>query len=335
MSCAPQHGGTPPFGESLAVAIKARFVVHEPMQSRSFNDVHPAGQQPSPLMQAVTGTPPPHVPFKHVVLVWQALVDLHGAPLFPATGMHDFETSSHWPISHAFACGGQAMGEPSHVPFVHVSLTVQNLPSLHVAPSFAGAFTQPLTGSHLPTLHMSFSTEQSTGVPVHTPSWQVAAVEHLSGVHGCPSFAGVVLHAPPTQAAVPHALCEAGQSVAVRHATQAPIPSHTLPPALEHGVPASRPAAPQHPFVQVFTVQSSTEAGQSEGLVHARAAPHTPPVPPELVPLAVPLPPSPVRGPPLPLVAPQPGVRASVEPTIARTRTTPCPGTKKGRMKLY
>jgi hypothetical protein len=240
------------------------------------------------------------------------------------------------------------MGVPAHVPFVHVSFVVQYLPSLQVAPSFAGDFTQPWRGSHLPTLQRSFSAEQLMGEPVQAPSWHVVAVEHLSvGVHGSPSFANAVPHAPPTHVAVTQLFCEAGQSLGTRHATQLPFPSHTFPPPLEHGVPCRRLAVPQHPFVQVLTEQVSAGAGQSAGLVHTGAPTQKPPVPPLLVPLAVPLlvplavplavplpvpvplavPPSVLppsrttKGPPV--VAPHPGARASAEQETPSTKTTP------------
>jgi hypothetical protein len=106
-------------------------------------------------------------------------------------------------IWQVFADGPQVIGMPEQIPFVHVSLVVQYLPSLQELPSFAGVFTQPWMGSHLPTLQESFKDAQLTGVPVQAPSWHVVDVEHLSGgVHGSPSFAGVMLHTPALHVAV-------------------------------------------------------------------------------------------------------------------------------------
>jgi hypothetical protein len=140
-------------------------------------------------MHAVTAMPPPQVPLKHVVLVRHALPELQGAPLFPGALTHAMETSLHWFTSQGFAGAGHAMGVPAHVPFKHWSLVVQYLPSLHAPELFVGDFTQPIVGSHLPTLQVSSRAEQLTAVPpVHAPARHVPPIVH-SAVHDCPSLA--------------------------------------------------------------------------------------------------------------------------------------------------
>jgi hypothetical protein len=196
MNSGPCVGSVPP-PESLATALNARFVVHDPpAQSVSFIALQVKGQQPSPLTHAAIMVPPPQMPLVHVVCTRHALPDLHAAPLFAVTPTQAPSIGSlHSLTWHAFMGARQVTGVPAHVPFVQTSLEVQYFPSLQMPPLFVGLFTQPSVGSHLPTLHVSLTLEQSTGAPVQAPVWHVPAVWHLSdGMHDSPSLAGTEPH---------------------------------------------------------------------------------------------------------------------------------------------
>lgn len=123
------------------------------------------------------------------------------------------------------------------------------------------------------------STRQATQLP-----WSLQSFPPLSE-HCVLEATFDVPQALFVQVFVRHAVVCAGQSEAIMHSTQVPLPSHTSPPLLPHFVPATTLAVPQHAWaVQVFFTQSLAAAGQSVSTVHCMApleqAPPVPPVPP-------------------------------------------------------
>src|SRR2546422_9370 len=96
--------------------------------------------------------------------------------------------------------------EPVQVPFSHVSVCVQALPSLQVVPlGAAGLEHCPVDVLHVPaTWHWS-ETVQVTGLlPVHTPLWQVSVcVQALPSLHAVPLVLGGVEHTPVLVLQVP------------------------------------------------------------------------------------------------------------------------------------
>jgi hypothetical protein len=84
---------------------------------------------------------------------------------------------------------------PVQVPDWHVSVCVQGLPSLHVAPSdFAGFEHTPVVVLQLPAVwHWSLAVHVTELPPVHVPAWQVSVWVHaLPSLHDVPSdFAGL------------------------------------------------------------------------------------------------------------------------------------------------
>jgi hypothetical protein len=75
---------------------------------------------------------------------------------------------------------------PVHVPFWHVSVCVQALPSSHVVPSVFGvAVHVPVLGLHVPTLQSPPNLLQSIGVPFAQVF--VAALHFSAPLHALPS----------------------------------------------------------------------------------------------------------------------------------------------------
>jgi hypothetical protein len=97
---------------------------------------------------------------------------------------------------------------PTHAPLSHVSVFVQELPSLHAEPlAFAGFEHAPVAESHAPaTWHWSEAVHTTGFDPTHAPLWHESLLVHaLPSLHVEPfgfdglehvPFAG--LHAPAT-----------------------------------------------------------------------------------------------------------------------------------------
>src|SRR5882724_11704406 len=123
-----------------------------------------------------TGDAPVHVPAWQVSTCVQASPSLHTAPSglagfehTPVDGLH-VPTSWHWSV--ALQTTGLA---PVQTPAWQVSVWVQALPSLHVAPSALSGFEhKPVLGLHVPALWHWSAAVQTTGlVPLQVPDWQV------------------------------------------------------------------------------------------------------------------------------------------------------------------
>ena len=84
-------------------------------------------------------------------------------------------------------------------------------------------------------------------------------------------LAFVVPQALPVHVLVLHSVVCAAQSFGMLHATQLPLPSHTLP-FVEQVAPRLLSAVPQHPTLQVGATQSGVVAVQSVGVLHDMAA---------------------------------------------------------------
>jgi hypothetical protein len=143
----------------------------------------------------------------------------------------------------------QTTFEPAvHVPFWHVSLSVQALPSLHGAPfALFGLEQMPVPGSHTPASWHWSSAEQTTGLdPIHVPLWQVS----------------VCVQALPSLQEVPFDLFGFEQTpVVVSHV-----------PALWHwssGVQTTGVPAEHEPFWQVFPVVQALLSLQDTPLAFA------------------------------------------------------------------
>jgi len=108
---------------------------------------------------------------------------------------------------------------PVQVPFWHVSVVVQALPSLQEVPLPTGGWLEhaPLAGLHVPAAwHWSMG-GQVTGAPlVQTPFWHVSgAVQRLPSVQAVPlgavPFAGQVSELPVQVSAESHGPADARQ----------------------------------------------------------------------------------------------------------------------------
>jgi hypothetical protein len=118
------------------------------------------------------------------------------------TTSHESVARLHTPAVHALPDGSHVRGVPTHWPAMHVSLTVQNLPSSHFFPSRAGsALHCPVRGLHTPTVHCVSRALHDTVVSTHElRSASHDATEHeripkgLGHVRGIPSPHAPALH---------------------------------------------------------------------------------------------------------------------------------------------
>jgi hypothetical protein len=126
--------------------------------------------------------------------------------------------STHVSSSHGKPVAGHGLGTPTHMPFMHDSLTVQNWFVLHIVPLSLGVFTQPIVMSHVPVLHTSVRKLQLViCMPTQLPPSQTPVEKHVLfiGVHAPPLFPGTPLqlfdgssHMPTLHASTPgHILC--------------------------------------------------------------------------------------------------------------------------------
>src|SRR5881409_243065 len=96
--------------------------------------------------------------------------------------------------------------EPVQVPFSHVSVCVQALPSVQVVPFVVGVLEHtPVVVLQVPTSWHWSEAVQTTGLlPVHTPLWQVSVCgQALQSVHPVPFVLGVLEHTPVVVLQVP------------------------------------------------------------------------------------------------------------------------------------
>ena len=100
----------------------------------------------------VTGLEPVHVPDWQVSVWVQAFPSLQIVPLGRGEASHASEVSLQTPMLHALVCAEQSRAGPAvQVPLWHVSLTVQNRPSLQVVPFGAVGLEQaPVPGLQVP-----------------------------------------------------------------------------------------------------------------------------------------------------------------------------------------
>jgi hypothetical protein len=85
-----------------------------------------------------------------------------------------------------------------HDPFRHVSVCVQEFPSLHARPSAAAGFEQfPVTASQIPDAWHWSNGRHATGAPSQSPPWHASFVVHRSpSLQDEPSGSGTAVHAP-------------------------------------------------------------------------------------------------------------------------------------------
>jgi hypothetical protein len=171
---------------------------------------HPIVMSHVPVLHAsvkkvqFVGVVPMHWPLAQKPLEKHMLfTGVHIAPSLPGMLLQLFDGSSHMPTLHE-STPGHIFGVPMHVPIVHVSFSVQYIPSSHMPPSFAGDFTQMLF-KHAPMLQESANAAQSvpwrqaTGPSGGPPSFVIPPLppkpppEPL--VDGCPP--GPVVVTPP------------------------------------------------------------------------------------------------------------------------------------------
>src|SRR5437667_457735 len=93
-----------------------------------------------------------------------------------------------------------------------------------------------------------------------TSCWQSPAVWAAVGV---PCGAKLTPHAPFVQTRTAQSLSLPGQSAPVRHDTQWPAPSHSVPPESPQLVRAGEGGFDGTPFVQTSSVQASPSTGRS------------------------------------------------------------------------
>ncbi len=147
------------------------------------------------------------------------------------------------------------------------------------APSLAMFTHVPL--QQLSPLVQSASALHCTQLPLPSQSWPPPSV------HAVPSFALPVRHWPPVHVTVWHFVVGDVQSLCLMHATQSPLPSQNDPFPVEQTCPAPRSVRVQHPLSQVRLMQSLEGFVQSETPLQVCVHVVMPPVPPEVLALAV------------------------------------------------
>jgi hypothetical protein len=207
------------------------------------------------LAVQTTGLLPVHVPLWQVSLCVQALPSLQVAPSgafrFEHAPVRGLQVPATWHWSLAVQTTGLL---PVHAPLWQVSLCVQALPSLQVAPlALAGLEHAPLAASQVPTSwHWSLAVQTTGLVPVHVPFWQVSVcVQALPSLQLAPSGAFGFEHRPVVGSQVPtlwHTSCAVQVTGGVVW-VQVPLwqvlmPLHLLPSSqsvsLEHWLTAPR-----------------------------------------------------------------------------------------------
>ena len=151
----------------------------------------------------MTGLVPVQVPDWHVSVCVHELPSVQPVPSFaagfeqtPVPGLH-VPATWHW--SSAVQVTGFA---PVQIPAWQVSVWVQELPSVHDVPLFAGGFEHtPVLGLHVPaTWHWSSAvqvTPAQRSVPAQTPAVQTSLVVlALPSSHVVPSDAFGFEHTP-------------------------------------------------------------------------------------------------------------------------------------------
>ncbi len=237
-----------------------------------------------------------------------------------------------WPVKQVWPSpshSGPPQSTPVSWPFCTPSLQVageqvwvgphtwstQSVSTRHFFPSAQPAHTPPPQStsvslpSWLPSAH-----DATTQAPAPSQS-----VPPLS-VQGVPLGASLATQALLVQVLVAQTVVDTGQSLGARQATQAPLPSQTLPPSSLHAEPAPAFAVPQHPPTsQVSLAHSVVGAAQSLGLTQGRLPSQevdVPPVPPAL-PLEL------AAGPPLPVAVTAPPVLDVVVPSTVTVGAQP------------
>jgi hypothetical protein len=125
-------------------------------------------------------------------------------------------------------------------------------------------------GTHAPAMQTRPPLQLTGSPPTQEPATQVSVwVQASPSSQEVAAGAGAVPHLPWVQAGTRHGPTPPPQSVAARHATQAPRPSHRVPPT-EHALPA--PAGS-------WTGRSSTQTSSVHGLPSSTGTHAAPPVP--------------------------------------------------------
>src|SRR5207302_797941 len=155
----------------------------------------------------VTGFVPVHAPAWHLSVWVHASPSLHVVP-FAAAGLeHCPVLVSHVPTVWHWSDAVQATGfEPAHVPFVHESVCVHALPSLHDVPFGAAGFEHcPVLVLHVPDVwHWSDAAHVTGLAPVHVPAWHVSLCVHaLPSLHAAPSAFVGLEHCPVLESQLP------------------------------------------------------------------------------------------------------------------------------------
>jgi hypothetical protein len=146
--------------------------------------------------------------------------------------------AAHVPPPQSVSVSLPSLTPSMHDDGTHLPLPSQALPpwSLHTVPLTA-SFAPQAFAVHVAVTHVVPRDGQSPGA-LQPTQWPLASqTEPPSSAHEAPTAAFFAPHTFPRQVAIKHLVMSAGQSVAVRHATQLPLPSQTAPPPAMHAVP--------------------------------------------------------------------------------------------------
>jgi hypothetical protein len=146
--------------------------------------------------EQVTALPPTQAPAWHVSVWVQAFPSLQVAPFVLAGFEHVPVAGLQVPTSWHWSCAVQVTGAPPvQTPVWQVSVWVQALPSLQVAPLAFAGLLQPVVGLQVPAVwHWSEAVQVTVVPPPQTPDVHVSLlVQALPSLQVAPlAFAGLL-----------------------------------------------------------------------------------------------------------------------------------------------
>ena len=222
----------------------------------------------------ITGLAPVQAPAWQVSLCVQASASLQAVPF--AFGAVPQVPALQTASRHALPPLPQSAGpvQPTQRPAPsHLSAppTPQAV-SIAVLATIGAPATQVLSVQSLP----SFTTSRSSGTASTAPlpsHWLLLQSPLVCDATGAPCIALTTPHTPMSQERVWHSVSCPGQSSAIRHSTQLPVPSQSEPVPLLQTSPDASGGFDGTPAVQTSSVQSLSSTGRSASSSIASSVP--------------------------------------------------------------
>jgi hypothetical protein len=225
-----------------------------------------------------TAAPAVHRPPWHDALTAHLFVFAHAVLSGAGLCAHCWVVALHVSMVQG-SWSSQSLPTPTHLPFAHLSPTVQSLPSLQVSLSGRLVFTQPVLGLQLSIVQSFLSSQSSTAPGMQLPLWQASpCVQTLLSVQGMLSGTGLCTHAPaPLQRSLVHALPSSVQGVVD---DLKPLGGHVVP--LHVSSASHSPCAVRHTVPVGAAMLKSHAPLTHRSCVHTLASLHAAQAPPFL-----------------------------------------------------